>query len=229
MAEQLVLEQVLVQGSAVHRHERLVLARAVGVDGLGDQLLACAGLALNENGRAGGGEVAQPVDDLVHLRAVADHPLEAKFFVKLTFQLPVGLGQPQALGRLVHHGAKLTHVERLGEVIGSALLDRLHGRLDIAVAGDDHDLGAGIGLLGLAKNGQAVHVRHAQIGEDDVEIVLVDPGRPRLAAGDDGALVADALQALGHRLGVRLFIIDDEHFELFAVHEGKIRGEIQSL
>ena len=45
VAEQLAFEQVLVQGGAIHGHERLVLARAVVVERLGDQLLAGAGLA----------------------------------------------------------------------------------------------------------------------------------------------------------------------------------------
>ena len=48
VAEQLALQDVLAQGGAVQRHERLVLARAVLVDGLGDQLLAGAGLALDQ-------------------------------------------------------------------------------------------------------------------------------------------------------------------------------------
>ena len=37
-------------------HERLVLARAVLVDGLGDQLLAGAGLALDQHAGVGRGD-----------------------------------------------------------------------------------------------------------------------------------------------------------------------------
>src|SRR5262249_1862236 len=70
VAEQLVIEQVFVQSGAIHGHERLVLSRAVGVDRLGNQLLTRAGLALDEDGGASRGDVAQPVDDLMHLRAV---------------------------------------------------------------------------------------------------------------------------------------------------------------
>ena len=49
VAEQLALQNVLAQGGAVQGHEGLVLPRAVLVDGLGDQLLAGAGLALDQH------------------------------------------------------------------------------------------------------------------------------------------------------------------------------------
>src|SRR5439155_14903932 len=49
VAEELVLQQILIQRRAVHGDERLVLAGTVGVNRLGDQLLARAGFALNEN------------------------------------------------------------------------------------------------------------------------------------------------------------------------------------
>ena len=59
--------------------------------------------------------------------------------------------------------------DRLLQIMGRALLDRLDGRLHVAVAGDDDDLGVGQFLLGLAEDSQTVHVGHAKIGEHDVE------------------------------------------------------------
>ena len=143
VTEELIIEQVFVQGRAIHGHERLALARAVGVNGLGHELLAGAGLALDQDRGAGGGDIAQPVDDLVHLRAVTDDPFEAELLVEPALQVAVGPGEPQPLRRPVHHGPQLAQIDRLGQVVGSALLDRLHGCFDVSVAGDDHHLGVG--------------------------------------------------------------------------------------
>ena len=74
---------------AVEGHEGLVLARAVLMDGLGHQLLAGAGLALDQHAGVGRGDPLQPVDDVVHLRAVADDALEAEFLVEPAVQLGV--------------------------------------------------------------------------------------------------------------------------------------------
>ena len=57
---------------------------------------------------------------------------------------------------------------------------------------------------------------HLQVGEDDVEVFLLDLLGPGRAAGGDDALVADAFQALGHRLGVERLVVDDEHLEALA-------------
>ena len=91
VAEQLALQNVLAQRGAVQGHEGLVLPRAVLVDGLGDQLLAGARLALDQHAGVGRGDAFQPLDHVVHLRAVADDALEAELFVQPPLQFQVGL------------------------------------------------------------------------------------------------------------------------------------------
>ena len=107
VAEQLALEDVLAQGRAVERHERPLLPRAVLVDRLGHQLLARAGLALDQHGGVGRRDPLQPVDHLVHLRAVADDALEAELLVEPAVQLRVGPPQVLAAGRVLDHGPQL--------------------------------------------------------------------------------------------------------------------------
>ncbi len=212
VAEQLVVEQVFIEGGAVERRERLVLARAVVVDGAGDQFLAGTGLAEDEDRGVGGCDGLARLDDLVHGRAVADDAFEAELRVELPLQLAVGLGQTEALGRLVHDGAQLGEIDGFREIVGRPLLDGLHGRFHVAVASDHDDLGVGRFVAGLAQNGQAVQVRHLQIGDNHIEIVLLDPPGPGRATGGYDAFVADTLQALGHRLGVKRLVVDDENF-----------------
>ena len=179
VAEQFVVEQVLVQGGAVHGHERLGPPRAVGVQRLGGEFLAGAALAEDQDGRPGRGVRLEPGDHVVHPRAIADHALEAELLVELSAEVAVGPGELPPLAGLLDDGPHLGHVERLLQVVQRPELHRLDGRLHVAEAGHDHDLGVRLLRPGLANDGQAVDVAHPQVGEDDVELVAVDGGGTR--------------------------------------------------
>ena len=77
VAEQLRLEQRLGQRRARHGHERPVGARALGVDGAREQLLAGAALAEHQDRRVAPRGRARQLEDLLHRRALADHVAEA--------------------------------------------------------------------------------------------------------------------------------------------------------
>ena len=66
VAEQLALEQVLGQRGAVLADEELVAPRALIVHGRGDELLAGAGLALDEHGGARVDDLVELAEDLLH-------------------------------------------------------------------------------------------------------------------------------------------------------------------
>src|SRR5207249_11160910 len=57
VAEELALEDALRERRTVDRHEEPVAARARGVDRARDELLSCAGLALEEDRRGRGSDV----------------------------------------------------------------------------------------------------------------------------------------------------------------------------
>ncbi len=211
VAEQLAFQDVLAQRGAVQGDERLVLARAVLMDRLRDQFLAGAGLALDQHAGVGRGDPLQAVDHLVHLRAGADHPLEAEFFVQPAVQFGVRPPQPQAGRGFFGDGPQLAQIERLEQIVERPLLHGRHGRGDRAVAGDQDHLGVGQGLLGAGQDLQPVDVVHHQVGDDDVERLLLDQLGPLRAGGGHGAVVADALQAFGDGLGVRGVVVDDQH------------------
>ena len=75
---------------------------------------------------------------------------------------------------------------------------------------EDHDLGVGHLLLGLVQDVEAADLVHHEVGQDDVEVLLLDEPEALAAAGGDHALVADAFEALGHGVGVGLVIVDDQ-------------------
>jgi hypothetical protein len=67
VAEERALEEVVVEGRAVLHHERLVLARAVVVDGARDELLAGARLARDHDGELRARDLVDAIEDRVDL------------------------------------------------------------------------------------------------------------------------------------------------------------------
>src|SRR5206468_3757325 len=76
VAEELALQDVRGDGAAVDRQEPLVASRAGAMDGVGDQLLAGAALADDENRGAGRGDHLHLLEQALHGRRAADDALE---------------------------------------------------------------------------------------------------------------------------------------------------------
>ena len=214
VAEELALQHVLPQLGAVERDERLVLAGAVDVQGLGDQLLARAALAGDQDRGGRRGDLPELGHHRVHRRRAADHPFETELLVELPLELDIGALEPLRLRRLVGDGPQLVDVQRLDQVIRGPGLHGGDGRLDGAVAGEDHDAGVGQLALGLGQDLHPADPFHDEVGDDDVEDLLLDQAQGLVAAGRDDAFVADPPEALGHGDGVGLLVIDHQDADL---------------
>jgi hypothetical protein len=77
VAEELGLDEVAGDGGAVEDDEGGLAARALLVDGLGDELFACAGAACDEQGDVCGGDALELAEDLTHEEAASDEVAEA--------------------------------------------------------------------------------------------------------------------------------------------------------
>src|SRR5438270_8142104 len=66
VAEELILQKVMRDGGAIDRQETLVRVGAAAVDGAGDQLLAGAALAGQEDSRARAGHLARHLENRLH-------------------------------------------------------------------------------------------------------------------------------------------------------------------
>ncbi len=75
VAEELALDEVVGEGAQVHSEEGAALAGAGGVDGRGEELLARARLAVDEDGQVGGGEARGYAPRAIHGDALADDVL----------------------------------------------------------------------------------------------------------------------------------------------------------
>jgi hypothetical protein len=98
----------------------------------------------------------------------------------LALQLPVGpveLGHEVAvrqhqllpLQRSLHRLAQEAYIlQRLAQIVAGAHAKRLDGRGEISVGTQDHRLRIRRALLDLAQQRQPIHIRQAQIDDDDV-------------------------------------------------------------
>ncbi len=181
VAEELALEERLRQGGAGHLDEGPVPSRAVLVERLGEQLLAGAALAEEQHRGGGGGHLADRLEDRQHLRALAHQVVEAVLVLEPLAQRARLLHEALPLQGLLEDDLQLLDVDRLAEVVLGAELHRLDRRLDRAVGGHDDDHRLRAHLLDLREQLDPVHARHAQVGEDDVGVVLLERAAARRA------------------------------------------------
>ena len=91
---------------------------------------------------------------------------------------------------------QLVELERLGDEVGGALLDRFDGFLHGAVAGDDDRDDVRIALERGVEHLPAVDAGQPQVGDEDVEGEIGEPLRApasRFGLFDDEAVIGEAL------------------------------------
>ena len=221
VAEQLGLEHARRERRAVDAHERLLLARAVDVDGVRDQLLAGAGLAAQQHGRARRRDLLDLLQHLAQRGAVADDVAEVELAVELLVQVAGVLGelgreaavlavQVEPLDRVLQHAADLLRVPRLGDVaIDLAEVDRLDQHVDVGERGEDDADRVGLARAHLAQQLDAGHLRHALVGDDDRDLLAVEDAE-RLGATARGQDVERLAEVEPERVEVVLLVVDDQ-------------------
>ena len=119
--------------------------------------------------------------------------------------------QPAGLQVLPHLEAQLVHVERLGEVVRRAEPQRLDRGLGGGVGRHHQGHDVPVAGLGLAQHLHAVDVRQTDVGQQQVED-LVLKGRDGLAAvGGHVHVVAVLSQHDAQHVAHRRLIVHDEH------------------
>src|SRR6185437_7114672 len=221
VAEQLVLENFLGKGRAIEGEERPFGALALRVHGTRDQLLAGARFAEDQHAR-------------VRRRHRVDHLVDAAHRFRLSGQLAV-MRQPLELGRelevlflepelleqfwdLCFELVQPLGVERLLDVVGGALLDRLDRQLGRSLAGDHDELGRDLGAPQLAEQRDPVELRHLEVGQHDAVALGAQPLERLLSVVCDVDGVAFVLEDSAETRGDRLFVVGDQHLRLVLLH-----------
>ena len=220
VAEELALDQALGDCAAIHRDERLLRARALGVHRARDQLLADAALAGDEHRGPRHRHLVDQLEHALHGGAAPDHVAEPRAPLELLAQELIVLGQRPAPRRqlaLLQRPFDQRHdfrgeARRLLQIAERAQLQRPLADVLAAEGGHDDDFGLRLALLHLAQHVQAVAaLPDPQVGDHHVEV-----GRREGAVGGGQVLgLLDRMPFGGeahvqHRADAVLVVDDEE-------------------
>ena len=140
VAEEFGLEQLLRDRTTVDGDERLRAARRDIVDRTRHQFLAGARLALHQHRRHAARDLLDQPAHLLHRQRLAGQPLQCRHrHRRWRARAPRqrGLARRQPTEGRRHDGAELPQIDRLGQVVIGAGLQRLDRVLGRSVGGDD--------------------------------------------------------------------------------------------
>ena len=190
------------------------------MDRVGDQLLAGAVFALNQDVRLRVGDGGDQVEQLAHLAAAPDDVLELIAVQQLPAQRDVFRLELRALDRAAQHRQHALGVDGLFEKVRRAGLDGLDRARDAALSADDQHFGPRLQRLEAAHQVRAVDVGQHEVHQRRVGLPAREQRLGVGAARGDTHVVPGA----GHRQRqplrhVRL-VVDDEHPpHPFAAHD----------
>ena len=169
VAEQLRLEQRFGQRAAVERHERPIAPQRIEMNGARHPLLARSRFSRDQHRAVGAGDLLDQLEDRQHLVAAADDVAELMRGAERALEQHVLLPELPLLERVADLDLQLVDVERLAEVVVRAQphgFDRGVGRRKRR----DHDAeNVLVDPLGRAQHVDAAHVRHLDVGDQQVE------------------------------------------------------------
>ncbi len=210
MPEELAVEQGLGEPGAVDRDESRVAQHAAQVDRPCDQLLAGAALAAQEHGAA---VLADGLDQTIHrlhAGALPDQLAEAAQAPDLATERRVLALERRQVEHALQREQDLLRAGVLDEVVGGAELHGLDGGLDRPVAGEHHRGGGDAALVHGAQQVHAVHHRHLEVGQHDVEGDAREARERGLAMRRVLHLVSRSLEVLRQRAGHVELVLDEQ-------------------
>ena len=214
--EELGLEQRLRHRPAVDSDELAAPPRVV-VDRPGDQLFPGARLAGDQHRRRRAGDALHDAEDLLHLRALADDVGESVALLEGAAEVEVLVLELLPLDGLADDDLELVDVERFGDVVVRAGLERLDGRLRRRMCRDHDDGDRRVLALDLAQEIEPRAVGEHEIAQHEIGLALLQH-RARVRhrrRGFDAA--AFFFEDDGQEVAQRRFVVDDEE-----VHGGRL-------
>ena len=189
----------------------MFVSRAEGVDRVRDQFLSGAGLAHDQHGARCGRDLADHPEYFLYFRAFPDNAAERREHLPLRD----GAGFDQILSslpRLFCHCSHFVRSERLGEIVKRAELHGFDGGGDGGIAGDHHGDDIRETRAQSFQQLHPAHIRHFQIGEENVERLLFEQGQGLFAGVGDLYAVSFAGQNLFAGSANRGFVVDNKRF-----------------
>jgi hypothetical protein len=162
------------------------------------------------NGPAARGDAGGGLEHLEHRLAAPHRVLEPVLVAELAAEGAVLGGEPALLEGAGGGELHRVHVVGLGDVVEGAAADRLDGAVHVAEGGDQDDRRVGRVAPERLGDGEAVHLRHADVRHHEVRRL---PGREPLeglaAVGELLHLPAALSEDAGEELAARGVVVDD--------------------
>ena len=197
--------------AALNSDEALIRPRAVVVNRPGDQLLAGAGLALDQDGAVHRRHELEALEHRLHRGALADDVVEAVAIAKLCAQLGVLLAEARLIDRRCQHARQVRELHRLDEEVDRAAFDCGDRILDAAESG--HDDGDDFRITGhrRVEDVEAVGVGELQVDDESVVGEAFQPVERIGAGGRLGDRESLFRQMLRNDFSEIVVVVDDEH------------------
>src|SRR4051794_9695875 len=212
VAEDFGLDQRRRDRAAIEGDERLRAPARQRVDGVGDDFFARSRLTDDKDVRVGVRDHLDLFEELLHPRRFADQMTERAHLLQLTAELEDLLLHHLFVFDRLEDDLQARQVHRLCDVILGADFERLDGRVDGGVAGEDHDGNVGIRFLDAVQQIEAGTVGKLEIDDGDVRDHLRDGVPAGFHGIGDFRLVAPLLDDVGHAGARRAVVIYDQNF-----------------
>ncbi len=179
MPEKLALQQRFRDGGTIDLDQFPRRARTPGVNDIGDDFLADAAFAGDQDAAFRGGHQGDIAKERLHERAGRDD---------VGGQLLAGVelerGAPRQSGGLADRGEQFVQIYRFGKIIDSPVAHGADGVADIGIGGDQKDGKGTVFLARLAQSVQAGESRHADVGDHHVYLLFAQDFQGALAGGN---------------------------------------------
>ena len=205
VTEQLGFHQVFRNRCHVQGDEGVARARAVAVQGVGDQLFTGTGFAVDQHRDVGVRQAADGAKDLLHGWRFTDDLGGAglQCFFVLRFLL-VGMGQ-----RAADQGDGLVYVKGLGQVLEGTTLVGGNGAVEIRVGGHDDHWQLRITLAHGGQQIQAAGAGHADVADENVRMLALQTRQGGVCAVKGDRLHAFLLQGFLQYPADGAVVVDD--------------------
>ena len=175
MAEQLGLQQILRNAAAIDCHEGQLGLRAVIMDRPRDELLAGPAFTQQEDVGRRIPDLADRREDPEHVLVPGDHVAEVDRIVRVPLKRSLFLLESLRIQGLPDEALEVIDVEILLDIVVGPLFHRAHRGFTRRISRNQDHEGPRRQFLDGFEKLEAVHFRHLQVRQDEIEVFLPAP------------------------------------------------------
>src|SRR6266700_1868496 len=214
--KQFAFQERFGERATVHGNERFLGARAVQVDGLGDEFFPRTAFSGDHHGAVCRADHFDHLEELLHLLALPDEISHSMYFAELAPQVRVFFAQAAIFQRAVDNELQFfDKILGLEDVIERTHFERLDCGLGGRKGGEQDEMAAVIRGSELAKEIDARHIGHFDVRYYQIDVRSLHQRQTFFGIGCTGDLKSFLLQEDFKQLPDRSLVVDDENLGAF--------------